>query len=305
MQGYTHFQQNELVIARQKLENGVALMVDALWPSIAVFGLYVLAQIHWVRGELSLAVAHLQRAMGMIYTQESISFWSVAQLQALQALLNLNLGDIEAACSWQKRYAAPPASQVEAFVYARLCLADGRLHTAKTDLTRLLVEVEQCPRLFTPVDVLLPLAVVYWRQANVRAAVVALKNAVHVSQAQHYRRPFLDWAVELEALFQLVISLPEMEGNGRSFLQTIIPGSWQPAADRTILQRLAQLTGREQQLLEQVGAGTTNRQIADTFALAESTVKTHLRHVYQKLGVKNRQEAASLLAKAHLRVRHK
>jgi LuxR family maltose regulon positive regulatory protein len=233
----------------------------------------------------------------MIYTQESISFWSIAELQALQAYLQLKLGNVTAANAWQKRYVRPPVSQTELFVYALVCVKNGRFPTAHPLLTTLLTEVKQRPRLFTPVDVLLPLAAVYWRQANVRAAAAALKNALHISQSQRCIRPFLDWAEELEPLFQLLVTLPDVDEYGRFFLKSVGVGGERPLPHQTVLQRLAQLTGREQQLLKQVCDGATNRQIADTLTLAESTVKSHLRHVYQKLAVANRKEAAMLFAK--------
>jgi LuxR family maltose regulon positive regulatory protein len=43
-----------------------------------------------------------------------------------------------------------------------------------------------------------------------------------------------------------------------------------------------------------VSAGHTNAQIAESLFLAESTVKSHLRSVFAKLGVNSRQEAAAV-----------
>lgn len=53
-----------------------------------------------------------------------------------------------------------------------------------------------------------------------------------------------------------------------------------------------ELTGREREVLHQMAAGKTNKQIAETLGLAEGTVKTHLKGVLQKLGAKTRTEAA-------------
>lgn len=54
------------------------------------------------------------------------------------------------------------------------------------------------------------------------------------------------------------------------------------------------LTQREQEVLELVRQGLTNRQIARTLWIAESTVKVHVHHVLEKLGARSRTEAASL-----------
>lgn len=55
------------------------------------------------------------------------------------------------------------------------------------------------------------------------------------------------------------------------------------------------LSDRQRQILEFVGEGLTNVQIAKRLFLTESTVKQHLRAAYKVLGVSNRTEAARLV----------
>ena len=45
-------------------------------------------------------------------------------------------------------------------------------------------------------------------------------------------------------------------------------------------------------MLTLVSQGLSNRQIARTLWIAESTVKVHIHHVLEKLGVRSRTEAA-------------
>jgi DNA-binding NarL/FixJ family response regulator len=52
---------------------------------------------------------------------------------------------------------------------------------------------------------------------------------------------------------------------------------------------------RERQVLDHVAAGLTNREIADSLFLSESTVKSHLASAFAKLGVRSRKEAAALV----------
>ncbi|MCH6230954.1 response regulator transcription factor [Microbacterium sp. CFH 31415] len=54
------------------------------------------------------------------------------------------------------------------------------------------------------------------------------------------------------------------------------------------------LTGRELDVLRLVAAGHSNKQIAVTLGIGESTVKTHLLKVFDKLGVADRTRAVTL-----------
>ncbi len=56
------------------------------------------------------------------------------------------------------------------------------------------------------------------------------------------------------------------------------------------------LTKREREVLNLLGKGVRNREIADQLVIVETTVKIHLRNIYSKLDVGNRTEAV-LLAK--------
>lgn len=51
------------------------------------------------------------------------------------------------------------------------------------------------------------------------------------------------------------------------------------------------LTPREREVLALVGAGLTNTEIAERLVLGEGTVKTHVGHVFAKLGLRDRAAA--------------
>jgi len=55
----------------------------------------------------------------------------------------------------------------------------------------------------------------------------------------------------------------------------------------------AGLTGQELKILRMVGAGLANGQIANQLQIAVSTVRTHMKHVYSKLGLASRSDAIS------------
>jgi DNA-binding NarL/FixJ family response regulator len=51
------------------------------------------------------------------------------------------------------------------------------------------------------------------------------------------------------------------------------------------------LTTKELEVLARLAEGRSNQQIAEVLFITSATVKTHLSHIYAKLGVANRQEA--------------
>ena len=55
------------------------------------------------------------------------------------------------------------------------------------------------------------------------------------------------------------------------------------------------LTGTEQRIATLVAQGLTNREIASAMFITGNTVQTHVRHIFQKLGVRSRTELAAQL----------
>ncbi|MFH8623288.1 LuxR C-terminal-related transcriptional regulator [Streptomyces vietnamensis] len=64
-------------------------------------------------------------------------------------------------------------------------------------------------------------------------------------------------------------------------------------------ERLAVLSERERPVLDLIGEGLTNRQIAKRLYLSEKTVKNHISRLLGKLGVERRVQAAVIAAQAH------
>ena len=80
-----------------------------------------------------------------------------------------------------------------------------------------------------------------------------------------------------------------------------------PAVTQQVLDRLRQgpvedtalapLTSQEKRILELIGQGMTNRQIAEEIFLAEKTVKNYVSSLLAKLGMERRTQAAVFAAK--------
>lgn len=69
---------------------------------------------------------------------------------------------------------------------------------------------------------------------------------------------------------------------------------------REALARLGGLTGREHEVLVEIGRGATNAQIAGFLRISEATVKSHVTHLFEKLAAGNRVQLAITAFRAGL-----
>jgi DNA-binding NarL/FixJ family response regulator len=83
-------------------------------------------------------------------------------------------------------------------------------------------------------------------------------------------------------------------------------GYLQAEVTRPLLRRLAlkaersALSVREIQVLELLAAGSSNKEIAQRLAISDETVKSHLKRLYDKLGVSDRAEAVAIALRQNL-----
>jgi two-component system, NarL family, response regulator DegU len=61
--------------------------------------------------------------------------------------------------------------------------------------------------------------------------------------------------------------------------------------------KLEMLSSREMEILELISHSLTNEEIADKLFISSKTVKTHLRNIFAKSGIRNRVEAALLYSR--------
>ena len=95
-------------------------------------------------------------------------------------------------------------------------------------------------------------------------------------------------AVRRAARGEPVVS-PEMMGKLVAAFQTQgVPGSPVPPTEEDA----TPLSPREEQVLREIARGASNKEIARTLEIAETTVKIHVQHILRKLGLSSRVQAA-------------
>jgi DNA-binding CsgD family transcriptional regulator len=86
---------------------------------------------------------------------------------------------------------------------------------------------------------------------------------------------------------------PDFEERDRSFLSLLRPHLAHLRLRWERRPHLPSLTERELDVLALVAQGLTNRQISRRLFISPATVRTHLEHIYDKLGVRSRAGAVS------------
>jgi LuxR family maltose regulon positive regulatory protein len=122
-------------------------------------------------------------------------------------------------------------------------------------------------------------------------AVNSLSEVIAMMPEDDYIRVFLDLGHPVQ---ELLHALPEEEKQlplVRNVLKAFRyePNIQPPASVEE------ELTLKEGKIMDLVAKGLQNKEIADQLHLSESTIKTYLYRIYQKLGVKNRYAALQKL----------
>jgi DNA-binding NarL/FixJ family response regulator len=86
----------------------------------------------------------------------------------------------------------------------------------------------------------------------------------------------------------------------RALVERFVRHDEPPDAGSAERSRVQRLTAREQQVLRLIAQGLSNEQIADLLVIAESTAKTHVKRILQKIDARDRAQAVVLAYRSGL-----
>jgi two-component system, NarL family, nitrate/nitrite response regulator NarL len=115
--------------------------------------------------------------------------------------------------------------------------------------------------------------------------------------AHGYLLKTIEGDVLAESIHRAMRGEPVISSEMTGKLVTAFQSAASPApAPPTPPDPMEQLSAREQQVLHQIALGASNKEIARTLSIAETTVKIHVQHILRKLELTSRVQAAVFAA---------
>jgi LuxR family maltose regulon positive regulatory protein len=242
--------------------------------------------------------------------ENQVSPLTVRQIEAHRARLWVAQGNLEAAARWaasqERIYEAEDddGGQIALFVrgaeqitLARLLIAQRRFEKATRLLEPLLAAEEAAEWSGLVIEILALQALALLGQNRTAEAFTTLNRALSLAEPEGYVRAFVDAGAPMAELLQQAVRRGMSPGYvskllaafgiaGYGRMGTMPPHSPTP----TLIEPLSE---RELEVLRLVAEGLSNREIAERLIVAVSTVKTHINHIYRKLGVSKRTQAVA------------
>lgn len=292
---------NQLTQARRALERAAA--IDPYPTSLNVPILSHCLQAHLLNAQGDRAGARVSIQAARDLEAYGTRVITARDMAVHQAFILLWQGDTPAA-EHILRYGLPPpapdtADSVLYFVAsAELELHRGNYAGAEAILLQA-VGARPDVLIFTTLLPQLLLATLHWEQDKTHQARHELLQAVRAAEPEGIIGPFLMCGARLIPLLTLAAQSTSPTPGQRRFIDSVLAElratrpdaptlSTADLARRTLA---AAISPREQELLRVLALGLTNREIAEQLMLEESTIRTHLRNIYRKLGVNSRVQA--------------
>jgi len=308
-------ERNELDQASQYMQQAITLG-DQAGQDIYMSPIYLVsAQIHWTRGEMSEALATLNKAEQA--AQRLGHRRATEQARAFRAQMELAQGNLAEAERWSEEAGIDvndePAYERETtyLMFARLRIAQHRAEETVGLLERLLAADEAAGRTGNALSVLALLALAYWQMENLEQAMRTLDRLLVPAETEGYVRVFVDEGAPMQSLLATWLSSPaQQQGSmetrpSAEYVRKLLAnfpltkthpdrrgkGPRHGETDTSRSPLLEPLTTREQDVLELLAAGLSNAEIATRLIVTVGTVKTHIKSIYGKLEVHSRTQA--------------
>ena len=250
-------------------------------PHLAVVQLR--AKLLQLRGEASLALELLRRAHA---TAGPLPRPLELSGRMLEADLRLSLGEPQAARALLDDEDEPEM----AISRARIDLAGGDPRAAAATIARFRSDEHSTLRPYANVEAWLLDALAQESLHDEDRALRSLEHALEAAEPHGLRHPFFWLSTRVQALLRKLLAHETLH---RALAEELLVALETGQHELTTGSRplLDPLSDRELAVLRCLPTMMSNAEIAAELYVSVNTVKTHLRHIYAKLGASNRREA--------------
>lgn len=236
---------------------------------------------------------------------KQISTTRVEKVSAFEAKIRFLQGDRAFLKQWSEKNAAIIDEELslrytrEYITYARSILIQDRLYDAQALLARLLHLVHTTQAVPFEIEVLILKALVLKAMNEVDQALETFEYALRLAEPEHYVRIFIDEGDRIKDLLHLAVRKDGQDAYAKELLNLLEFSSLSTDETSSFLSLLPgapgdTLTPREVEILCVLATNKSIMQIADELCIAVSTLRTHIRSIYGKLGIHSRIEAVAI-----------
>jgi len=178
--------------------------------------------------------------------------------------------------------------EFEHITLARVLLARQAISDAQGLLERLLHAADDGCRTGSVIEILVLQGIGYRMQDNTAAALVPRARAMMLAEPGGYARIFVDEGSAMAALLQVAAKRRIAPQYARQLLAAFGNPENRTSVTTVLMEPLSE---RELDVLRLLGTDMDGPEIARHLVVSLSTVRTHTRSIYSKLGVNNRRAA--------------
>ena len=225
---------------------------------------------------------------------------TIATMDAYLAILSLATGDIIAVSQWAEKRKIREDEDfslryfIENLAYALLKFHQKKYYEANRFLKMLHKRCMKRNILLAVLQIDILYSSSLYASGEKGEARRVMEQSLTFAETERYMRPFVDYWQYVSPVLK-DISLKPFHNKNYQFLMKILDVCG-IAADSEIQKRLSNtysvnITKRELEILKLMASGYGNKEIAQKAFISLDTVKTHVRHIFQKLEVNSRIQA--------------